>query len=187
MDVCCENCVLPGRGLCDELITLPEESYRLWCVVVCDLRSSWMRRPCPGGGCSAKNKQNKLPYYNYFFYFFILPQCHQIAVANGWETEQFPKSIGMHGRRRKVFFPCLDSNRDFSLVQPRAQYNSNVQFYEHYRRLSFHKRRAADPVSSQWSGRMNIHGTVAARFKFDSRYTVFGALSLQHFYVYNDA
>jgi len=25
---------LSGRGLCDELITRPEESYRLWCVVV---------------------------------------------------------------------------------------------------------------------------------------------------------
>jgi len=29
--------VLSGRGLCDGLITRPEESYRLWCVVVCDL------------------------------------------------------------------------------------------------------------------------------------------------------
>jgi hypothetical protein len=29
--------VLSGRGLCDELITRLEESYRLWCVVVCDL------------------------------------------------------------------------------------------------------------------------------------------------------
>jgi len=28
---------LSGRGLCDELITRPEEFYRLWCVVVCDL------------------------------------------------------------------------------------------------------------------------------------------------------
>ena len=36
MFVCCECCVLSGRGLCDELITRPEESYRLWCVV-CDL------------------------------------------------------------------------------------------------------------------------------------------------------
>ena len=36
MFVCCECCVLSGRGLCDELITHPEESYRLWCVVVCD-------------------------------------------------------------------------------------------------------------------------------------------------------
>jgi len=37
MSVCCECCVLSGRGLCDELITRPEESYRLWCVDVCDL------------------------------------------------------------------------------------------------------------------------------------------------------
>jgi len=27
---------LSGRGLCDGLITRPEESYRLWRVVVCD-------------------------------------------------------------------------------------------------------------------------------------------------------
>ena len=34
--------MLSGRGLCDELITLPEESYRLCCVVVCDLETSRM-------------------------------------------------------------------------------------------------------------------------------------------------
>jgi hypothetical protein len=33
MSVCCECCVLSGRGLCDELIARPEESYRMWCVV----------------------------------------------------------------------------------------------------------------------------------------------------------
>jgi hypothetical protein len=27
MSVCCECCVLSGRGLCDELIIRPEESY----------------------------------------------------------------------------------------------------------------------------------------------------------------
>ena len=32
--------MLSGKGLCDELITRPEESYRLWCVVVCDLKTS---------------------------------------------------------------------------------------------------------------------------------------------------
>ena len=31
--------MLSGRGLCDELITRPEESYRLWCVVVCILEN----------------------------------------------------------------------------------------------------------------------------------------------------
>jgi hypothetical protein len=37
MFVCC---VLSGRGLCDELITRPEESYRLWRVVSCDQETS---------------------------------------------------------------------------------------------------------------------------------------------------
>jgi len=32
MFVCCEYCALSGRGPCDELITRPEESYRLWRV-----------------------------------------------------------------------------------------------------------------------------------------------------------
>jgi hypothetical protein len=31
--------MLSDRGLCDELITRPEESYQLWCVVVCDLEN----------------------------------------------------------------------------------------------------------------------------------------------------
>jgi len=36
---------LSSRGLCDELITRPEESYRLCCVVVCDLETSRMGAP----------------------------------------------------------------------------------------------------------------------------------------------
>jgi len=35
---------LSGRGLCDELITRPEESYRLWCVA-CDLETSRIGAP----------------------------------------------------------------------------------------------------------------------------------------------
>jgi hypothetical protein len=35
MFVCCDCRVLSGKGLCDGLITRPEESYRLW-RVVCD-------------------------------------------------------------------------------------------------------------------------------------------------------
>ena len=37
--------MLSGRGLCDELITRPEESYRLCCVVVCDLGTSRIGAP----------------------------------------------------------------------------------------------------------------------------------------------
>ena len=43
--VCCECRVLSGRGLCDELNTRPEEYYRLWSVVMCDLETSRMWRP----------------------------------------------------------------------------------------------------------------------------------------------
>jgi hypothetical protein len=32
-----EFCVLAGMGLCDELDTRPEESYRVLCVVECDI------------------------------------------------------------------------------------------------------------------------------------------------------
>jgi hypothetical protein len=59
MFVCCECCVSSGIGLCDELITLLEESYRLWCVVVCDLETSRMRRPWPTEGCCARNKHKE--------------------------------------------------------------------------------------------------------------------------------
>ena len=59
MSVCYECCVLSSRGLCVGLITRPEESYRLWCVVVCDLEtSSRMRRPWPASGCSARGKKS---------------------------------------------------------------------------------------------------------------------------------
>ena len=43
--VCCKCRVLSGRGLCDELITRPEKSYRLCSVVVCDLETSRMGAP----------------------------------------------------------------------------------------------------------------------------------------------
>ena len=45
MFVCCECRVLSGRGLCDELITRPEEFYRLCWVVVCDLETSRIGAP----------------------------------------------------------------------------------------------------------------------------------------------
>ena len=53
MHVCCECCVLSGGCLCDELITRPEESSRVWCVVVWDQQSFWTRRPWVALGRSA--------------------------------------------------------------------------------------------------------------------------------------
>ena len=53
MFICCECCVLSGRGLCDE-ITRPVDSYRVWCVVGCDLETP-QTRPSPTQGCRADN------------------------------------------------------------------------------------------------------------------------------------
>ena len=64
MFVCCECCVLSGKSLCDELITRPEEFYRLCCVVVCDLETLWMRRPWPAIGRRAIGEKKKV----YFLY-----------------------------------------------------------------------------------------------------------------------
>ena len=57
MFVCCECCVLSGRGLCDELITRPEESYRLWCVVLCDLENLKNEEVMTRGGLQRYRKK----------------------------------------------------------------------------------------------------------------------------------
>jgi len=76
--------VLSGRGLCDELITHPEESYRLWCVVVCHLETSWMRRPWPALGRSAT--ENKHPVFNKIR---IWQQPHNTNTAlSYWVTDR---------------------------------------------------------------------------------------------------
>ena len=48
--VCCECCVLSGRGLCDGLNIRSEESYRMWRVVVGDQETSQARRLKPTRG-----------------------------------------------------------------------------------------------------------------------------------------
>ena len=54
--------MLSSKGLWDEQITCPEESYRLWCVVVCDQETSLKRRPWPVLGRSATEKKKNCSY-----------------------------------------------------------------------------------------------------------------------------
>ena len=62
MFVCCKCCVLSGRGLCDELITFPEECYGLCCVVVCDIENLMSEEAMTRVGSQRhrKKKWNKL-------------------------------------------------------------------------------------------------------------------------------
>ena len=79
MFVCCECCVLSGRGLCDELITRPEESYRLWCVIVCDLETSRMRSHDPPWVRAPQKKKNIYIY----IYIYITQLTPQVTSAPG--------------------------------------------------------------------------------------------------------
>ena len=67
MFVCCECCALSGTGLCDELITRPEESYQLWCFVVCDQETSRVRKPWPALDHSATGKKKSSNLQGNFF------------------------------------------------------------------------------------------------------------------------
>jgi len=68
--------VLSGTGLYYELITRPEETYRLWCVVMCDLETSKTRRLKPATGLwkiqpqwvvTAGKQRNNLQYFTLMF------------------------------------------------------------------------------------------------------------------------
>jgi hypothetical protein len=63
MSVSCQCSELLGRGLCDEPITQPEESYRFCRVDVCDLETSSMKRPRPALDRSAITKEQLFIYF----------------------------------------------------------------------------------------------------------------------------
>jgi hypothetical protein len=79
MDVCRECCVLSGRGLWDELITRPEESYRLWCVVVCDLENlvKWGGHD-PRWVAAPQEKKSSFP----FTYRPIMSRKYELLLAS---------------------------------------------------------------------------------------------------------
>ena len=89
MCVCVECCVMSGRGLCDGQVTRPEESYRMCCVVVCDLETSRMRRPWPALGRSATGKKRLTfaPFSSITFMYFQSPGRCRRTVNNGTPSD----------------------------------------------------------------------------------------------------
>ena len=65
MFVCCECCVLSGRGFWDKLITRPEDSYQLWCVVACDIENLKNEEAMTRVGSQRHSRKNIYMYTSY--------------------------------------------------------------------------------------------------------------------------
>ena len=59
MSVSCGCSVLSFRGLCGRPITRPEESYGLWCVVVCDIENFMNEEDLAHWGLLRQKQSNK--------------------------------------------------------------------------------------------------------------------------------
>jgi len=82
MSVCYECCMLSGRSLCDELIPRPEESYRLWCVVVCDLENLKNEEVMTRVGSQRHREKKKLHLVGYFHNFITMHEFMNIRFIN---------------------------------------------------------------------------------------------------------
>ena len=110
MSVCCECCVLSGRGLCDELITRPEESYRLWGVVVCDLETSRMRKPWPAFGRSAQLITDRQVCACVYIYIYIYIYAYMYRGKVKWSRYR-PGVTQRVGRGIALLFHDRDTGR----------------------------------------------------------------------------
>jgi hypothetical protein len=81
MSLCCNCCVLSGIRSCDKLIPRPEESYRMWCVIVCELGTSIMGRSWPALGCCARGHKLAITFLflSTFIYNLHLPFPHSVV------------------------------------------------------------------------------------------------------------
>jgi len=91
---CCDCCVLSGWGLCEESITRPEESYRPWCVVVCNLEISRIWNSWPTGGkvgerCSCAKNKNIRFRMETIRKVFVTFEGTQICYLNYWRRNYF--------------------------------------------------------------------------------------------------
>jgi len=92
--------------------SLVQRSPTDWCVAVCDLETSWMRRPWPTEGCHAKNKQtNNTLNMSALSYLKIkiLSSC---------------KNLKRHKNSPSVFHACR--NRRLKWIQGVREYNWTI-------------------------------------------------------------
>jgi hypothetical protein len=112
--------VLSGIGLCDVLIIRPEESYRLWCVVVCDLETSWMKKPWPTGGLW-RQKQKQA---------YSKQSITLIKYRSSWDTKmEWILHCTTHSWRQWLYTdskPWTTNTRDVTQSPPGQYFRSNI-------------------------------------------------------------
>jgi len=101
MSVCCECCVLSGRGLCNELIAPPEESY-LCGVSECDLKTLTVRRPRPTRVVKPLKKKKKRGW----IVKLISCICLVVKLRMSGAMSPFPHA----------FIVCKEINKDFNFL-----------------------------------------------------------------------
>jgi len=142
MDVCCECCVLSGRNLGVEVVTRSEESYRMWCVVLCDLEISRMRRTRPALGRGASGGGGGGGFMG-FLYFSVHNKISQVGDelfnskrrTDGWKniknlTDAFRNLAKAHNEQLETRNGSLSSSSSFfqrlwSRGTFRSRYNSS--------------------------------------------------------------
>ena len=115
-----ECCALSCRGFCFILNTYGKESYRMWCVVVCDLETSGMKRTWPNLGFRGKYKQNDLS---------VKSNTHSFPITRWYEL--FSKPVKRQWRPINNIMWCVcDCRRQGSVTLYRAFHNV-VRDYKH--------------------------------------------------------
>jgi hypothetical protein len=102
MSVCCECCVLSGRGLCNELVPRPEESYRVWCVWV------WSWSLEIGGGLGPQGAVEPLKKKSAFLHFHLRTVSEKLLRAPNkvsWTKSCNPKYEDVVNLKTSFFSP----------------------------------------------------------------------------------
>ena len=112
--------VLSGRGLCDELITRPEESYRLCCVVVDDLETSRMGAPYIYIISSLKVNDLTL----------ILLTWRKWWASNNASKQQMGFNSGFKGLSKKNFLSVELNYKSFSFALTESKKKKNDRIWK---------------------------------------------------------
>jgi hypothetical protein len=86
-------CVLSVRCLCDELTTRPEESYRLWCVVVCDHETSWYEEAIARVGLQSQRSKRHIQNYLEDYNEYITPIYNATYISRSTFSVKYNSSF----------------------------------------------------------------------------------------------